>query len=54
MKKIYFVLILALGCMSYSFSQVTVSGNVVSNTDGIPVPGVSVVLKGQPTKGDHR
>ncbi|MFI0430267.1 SusC/RagA family TonB-linked outer membrane protein [Mariniflexile sp. HMF6888] len=51
MKKIYFVLILALGCISSSFSQVTVSGNVVSNTDGIPVPGVSIVLKGQPTKG---
>jgi TonB-dependent starch-binding outer membrane protein SusC len=51
MKKIRLMLILALGCISFSFAQVTVSGNVVSNTDGMPVPGASVVFKGQATKG---
>ncbi len=51
MKKVYLILILALGSISYSFAQVTVTGNVVSGTDGIPLPGVSIVLKEEPTKG---
>lgn len=49
MKKILLLLTLGLGCMAHSYSQVTVSGNVVSNTDGMPVPGTSVVFKGQAT-----
>jgi iron complex outermembrane receptor protein len=51
MKKIYLLLTLALGCMSYSFAQVTVIGNVVSSADGMPIPSVSIVLKGQSNKG---
>lgn len=47
MKKIYLILILALGFTSYSIAQVNVSGTVVSDADGIPIPNVSVVLKGQ-------
>jgi iron complex outermembrane receptor protein len=48
MKKIYALLILALGCMSFSYGQVTVSGVVVSDVEKIPVPGVSVYIKGEP------
>ncbi|WP_264538130.1 SusC/RagA family TonB-linked outer membrane protein [Flavobacterium sp. N1736] len=47
MKKIYAFLILALGCMSHSYSQVSVSGAVVSDVEKIPVPGVSVYIKGE-------
>lgn len=48
MKKIYALLILALGCMSYSYAQETVSGDVFSDLEKIPVPGVSVYVKGEP------
>jgi TonB-dependent starch-binding outer membrane protein SusC len=48
MKKIYALLILALGCMSYSYSQESVSGIVVSDLEKNPVPGVSVYIKGEP------
>ena len=48
MKKIYALLILALGCMSYSHAQVTVSGVVTSDVEKVPVPGVSVYIKGEP------
>lgn len=48
MKKIYALLILALGCISYSHAQVSVSGVVVSDTEKVPVPGVSVYIKGEP------
>ncbi len=51
MKKIYLMLILALGFVSFSYSQVTVTGNVVSNPDKAPIPGVSVYLKGQTSVG---
>ncbi len=51
MKKKYLILILVLGSISYSFSQVTVSGTVVSNTDQMSLPGVTIVLKGESTKG---
>jgi iron complex outermembrane receptor protein len=51
MKKIYVILVLALGCMSYSYSQVTVSGSVVSDFQKEPIPEVSVSLKGQPLLG---
>ncbi|MEL1242113.1 SusC/RagA family TonB-linked outer membrane protein [Flavobacterium flavipallidum] len=51
MKKIYVMLLLALGFMSFSYAQVTVTGNVVSNPEKAPIPGVSVYLKGQPSKG---
>ena len=51
MKKIYLILILALGFTSYSIAQVNVSGTVVSDADGIPIPNVSVVLKGQLNTG---
>ncbi|MDR7209394.1 TonB-dependent receptor [Flavobacterium piscis] len=47
MKKFYVILILALGCMS-SYAQVTVSGVVFSDVEKIPVPGVSVYIKGEP------
>ncbi|MEN2401799.1 TonB-dependent receptor [Flavobacterium sp. MC2016-06] len=47
MKKIYALLILALGCMSYSYAQVNVSGVVVSDVEKVPVPGVSVYVKGE-------
>ncbi|QSB29264.1 TonB-dependent receptor [Flavobacterium sp. CLA17] len=48
MKKIYALLILALGCISFSYAQGTVSGIVVSDVEKIPVPGVSVYVKGSP------
>lgn len=48
MKKIYALLIIALGCMSYSYSQVSLSGAVVSDTEKTPLPGVSVYVKGEP------
>ncbi|WP_281310143.1 SusC/RagA family TonB-linked outer membrane protein [Flavobacterium flavigenum] len=48
MKKIYALLILALGCMSHSYSQESVSGIVVSDLEKNPVPGVSVYIKGEP------
>lgn len=48
MKKIYALLLLALGCMSFSYAQGTVSGIVVSDVEKIPVPGVSVYIKGSP------
>lgn len=48
MKKIYALLILALGCISFSYAQGTVSGVVVSDIEKIPVPGVSVYIKGEP------
>lgn len=48
MKKIYALLILAFGCMSYSYAQVNVSGVVVSDVEKVPVPGVSVYIKGEP------
>lgn len=48
MKKIYALLILALGCMSYSYAQGTVSGDVFSDLEKTPVPGVSVYIKGEP------
>ena len=51
MKKFYLILILALGFTSYSIAQVNVSGTVVSDADGIPIPNVSVVLKGQLNTG---
>lgn len=51
MKRIYAILMLALGCVSFSYSQATVSGNVFSDPLKDPVPGVSVYLKGQPASG---
>ncbi|MCG1036524.1 SusC/RagA family TonB-linked outer membrane protein [Polaribacter sargassicola] len=51
MKKFYLLLVLAISCLSYTNAQVQVSGNVISDADGIPIPNVSVVLKGQPNKG---
>src|SRR6218665_837302 len=48
MKKIYALLILAFGCMSYSYAQGNVSGIVVSDVEKVPVPGVSVYIKGEP------
>ncbi len=42
---------LAIGCTSYSFAQVSVTGNVTSSADGMPIPNVTIVLKGQVTKG---
>lgn len=49
MKKIYVMLLFALGCMSYSYAQTKVSGKVISNPDNVPIPGVSIYLKGQPS-----
>ncbi|WP_289661321.1 SusC/RagA family TonB-linked outer membrane protein [Flavobacterium panacagri] len=48
MKKIYALLILAFGCMSYSYGQINVSGIVISDVEKVPVPGVSVYIKGEP------
>ncbi|MGB7394242.1 MAG: TonB-dependent receptor [Pricia sp.] len=31
---------------SFSYAQQTITGNVVSNADGAPIPGVNVVVKG--------
>ncbi len=47
MKKIYALLLLAFGCMSYSYGQINVSGVVVSDVEKVPVPGVSVYIKGE-------
>lgn len=51
MNKFYVLLILAIGCLSYTNAQVNVSGNVVSDTEGVPIPNVSVALKGSLNKG---
>lgn len=51
MKKMYVMLLLALGFVSFSYAQVTVTGNVVSNPEKAPIPGVSVYLKGQSSVG---
>ncbi|WP_405567214.1 SusC/RagA family TonB-linked outer membrane protein [Polaribacter sp. Asnod6-C07] len=51
MNKFYLLLILAIGCLSYTNAQVQVSGNVVSDTEGVPIPNVSVALKGSLNKG---
>ncbi|KAF2336582.1 SusC/RagA family TonB-linked outer membrane protein [Flavobacterium ginsenosidimutans] len=48
MKKNYALLLLAFGCMSYSYGQINVSGVVVSDVEKVPVPGVSVYIKGEP------
>lgn len=51
MNKLYVLLILALGCISFSNAQVQVSGNVVSDTEGLPIPNVSIAVKGKQSKG---
>lgn len=48
MKKIYALLILGLGCMSFSYAQGIVSGVVLSDLEKVTVPGVSVYIKGEP------
>lgn len=47
MKKLLLILIaLSFGCMSVWAQTRSISGQVVSTEDGMPVPGVSIVLKG--------
>ncbi|MDE7128691.1 MAG: carboxypeptidase-like regulatory domain-containing protein, partial [Bacteroidales bacterium] len=47
MKKVILSLFGLLLFMQFSFAQaVTVSGVVTSEDDGLPLPGVSVVIKG--------
>ncbi|MCB4797946.1 SusC/RagA family TonB-linked outer membrane protein [Neotamlana laminarinivorans] len=51
MKKTTLTLVLLFATITYCFSQVTVSGNVISNIDNMPIPGASVVEKGTPLNG---
>lgn len=46
MKKIFSSLLLIVFCASFSFAQtISVSGTVKSSVDGLPLPGVNVVVK---------
>ncbi len=51
MKKIILTALLLFGVLTYSLAQVTVTGNVTSNVDKMPVPGVSIVEKGESANG---
>ncbi len=44
--RVCLILVLAL-CLSEAFAQGTVRGKVTSKTDGMPLPGVNVLLKGK-------
>lgn len=46
MKKLVLSVAFAIGCILSAISQVTVKGKVTSQTDQMPIPGVSVMLKG--------
>ncbi|TKD66974.1 TonB-dependent receptor [Flavobacterium sp. ASW18X] len=46
MKKLVLSVAFTLGCILSAVSQVTVKGTVTSKTDQMPIPGVSVMLKG--------
>lgn len=51
MKNFYLLLILVFGCIAYTGAQVKVTGSVVSNTDNLPIPNVSITVKGNNSKG---
>lgn len=51
MKKVYLFLLVTLGCFSFSYSQVTVKGTVVSETDRMPIPSASIIVKGNAQMG---
>ncbi len=52
MKRLYSVLVVLLFAVQISLAQRTVTGTVYENSiDGIPLPGVSILLKEQPTGG---
>ncbi|WP_051538853.1 SusC/RagA family TonB-linked outer membrane protein [Prolixibacter bellariivorans] len=46
MKKIFLALVVWLALISSAYPQHTVTGTVVSESDGQPIPGVSIVEKG--------
>ncbi|RLD60673.1 MAG: TonB-dependent receptor, partial [Bacteroidetes bacterium] len=48
MKKLFFVVLLLIQTIM-TYSQVEVTGTVKSSDDGLPLPGVNVVLKGTTT-----
>lgn len=50
MKKAYLFLLFVVGCMSFSIAQVTVKGTIVSESDGMPVPGAYITAKSQDQK----
>ena len=46
MKRILYSLLVIVFCSSYGFAQtISVSGNVKSSADGMPLPGVNVLVK---------
>ena len=46
MKRIVYSLLVIVLCSSYGFTQtISVSGNVKSSADGMPLPGVNVLVK---------
>ena len=46
MKRIFYSLLVIVLCSSYAFAQtISVSGNVKSSADGMPLPGVNVLVK---------
>ncbi|MDG1778032.1 MAG: TonB-dependent receptor [Flavobacteriaceae bacterium] len=46
MKRIFYSLLIIVLCSSYGFAQtISVSGNVNSSADGMPLPGVNVLVK---------
>ena len=45
MKKIYLFLLLSIGPFSSAIAQTTLKGTVVSKSDGLPIPGATIVPK---------
>ena len=49
MKKLLLLLGIFLLCTSAMFAQKTITGKVTSKSDGAPLPGVTVIVKGKTT-----
>ena len=45
-KKRLMVFVIIMACANFGFAQQTISGTVTSENDGIPLPGVNVLLLG--------
>ncbi len=50
MKK-FILTLFALSCIQVVIAQQKITGTVTSAEDGLPIPGVSIVVKGEPTIG---
>ncbi len=46
MKNLLFTSLLLLGITLNTFAQITITGTVIDNDDGSPIPGVNIVIKG--------